>query len=160
MYCARLVALGYSQVPRVDFTENYAPVINDITMRTMLVIMNLQGWKGEIIDVEMAFLYGELKEKIYMTIPKGLNEFKKKDLSKEFLVFNKLIYGLVQAARAWWKKFICSLELIGFQKCLVDNCLMKRSNKNGTVMLCIYVDNVCCTGEENAITKAIVLIIF
>jgi Reverse transcriptase (RNA-dependent DNA polymerase) len=73
VYCARLVALGYSQVPGVDFTENYAPVINDITMRTMLVIMKLQGWKGEIIDVETAFLYRELKEEIYMTIPKGLN---------------------------------------------------------------------------------------
>ena len=34
---ARLVALGYSQVPSVDFSENYAPVVNDITMRLTFV---------------------------------------------------------------------------------------------------------------------------
>jgi Reverse transcriptase (RNA-dependent DNA polymerase) len=30
---ARLVALGYSQVPRVDYTENFAPEISDATFR-------------------------------------------------------------------------------------------------------------------------------
>ena len=62
---------------------------------------------------------------------------------------------MVQAARAWWKKLICSLDLIGLKKGLADNCLMKRSNKNGTVILCIYVNDICCIGEEKAITKAI-----
>ena len=32
IYQTRLVALGYSQVPGVNFRENYAPVVNDITM--------------------------------------------------------------------------------------------------------------------------------
>ena len=34
----------------------------------------------------------------------------------------------------------CSLELIRFQKCFADNCLMKKNNKNRTEILCIYVD--------------------
>jgi hypothetical protein len=29
--------MKYSQVPGVDFTKNYAPVVNDITMRMMVV---------------------------------------------------------------------------------------------------------------------------
>ena len=29
-YCARLVCLGYTQVPGIDFQDNFAPVVNDI----------------------------------------------------------------------------------------------------------------------------------
>ena len=38
VYRARLVALGYSQVPGIDFTDNFAPVVNDVTLRTALVL--------------------------------------------------------------------------------------------------------------------------
>jgi hypothetical protein len=153
---ARLVALGYSQVPGIDFTENYAPVVNDITMRMLLVLKLLHNWKGEIIDVETAFLYGDLEEEIYMTIPKGLSEYMDgEDLKGECVILKRSIYGLVQAARAWWKKFTTSLQNIGFVKCASDNCLMMRNNSEGTVIICIYVDDVCCIGEQNAITTAI-----
>ena len=61
--------MGYSQIPGVDFSENYAPVVNDITMRTMLVLKMANNWTSETIDVETACLYGDLTEEIYMTIP-------------------------------------------------------------------------------------------
>ena len=35
---ARLVALGYSQVPGQDYSENVAPVINNVTLRVVLLI--------------------------------------------------------------------------------------------------------------------------
>ena len=35
---ARLVACGYSQIPGVDFSENYSPVVHDITVRLLFVI--------------------------------------------------------------------------------------------------------------------------
>ena len=35
---ARLVCLGYSQIPGVDFSDNYAPVGNDITFRVIMVL--------------------------------------------------------------------------------------------------------------------------
>ena len=36
---ARLVACGYSQTPGVDYTENYSPVINDVTFHLMILAM-------------------------------------------------------------------------------------------------------------------------
>ena len=36
-YRSRLVVLGYTQIPGVDYTDNFSPLVNDVTMRLMLV---------------------------------------------------------------------------------------------------------------------------
>jgi Reverse transcriptase (RNA-dependent DNA polymerase) len=71
VYRARLVDCGYSQVPGVDFQETFAPVINDVTFRILLVMMLTWNFKAKDIDIKTAFLHGDLKESIYMEIPKG-----------------------------------------------------------------------------------------
>ena len=38
-YRARLVALGYSQIPGVDYTDNFAPVAHDVSFRIALTRM-------------------------------------------------------------------------------------------------------------------------
>ena len=43
IFRARLVALGYSQIPGVDFTDNFAPVINDVTYCVVLTRMFIEG---------------------------------------------------------------------------------------------------------------------
>ena len=99
VYRSRLVACGYSQVPGVDFKESFAPVVNDVTFRIMLVAMIVWQLKAKIIDVETAFLHGDLEEEIYMDIPEGL-EFFDGDVDKlnECLLLLQTIYGLVQSA--------------------------------------------------------------
>ena len=67
----RLVACGYTQIPGIDFTENFAPVISDIGYKILLTLMIINNWKGWLVDVETAFLNGELEEDIYMEIPQG-----------------------------------------------------------------------------------------
>ena len=73
-YRARLVACGYSQIPGVDFAENYSPVINDVTFRIMLVMMMMKNWDAKIIDIVTVFLEGDLDEEIFMKIPEGYYE--------------------------------------------------------------------------------------
>jgi hypothetical protein len=155
VYRARLVALGYSQVPGVDFFDNYSPVVNDVTFRTVMVMMVVNSWYCEIIDVETAFLYGDLKEEIYMKTPKGLEEVVAEDYDGHQVLLLKTIYGLVQAAREFWKKIVKSLKDLNFKPCQSDSCLLFRTDKNGTVILCIYVDDICCVGDEKAVKIAI-----
>ena len=61
---ARLVCLGYSQIPGVDFSDNYAPVGNDITFRVIMVLRLMYNLDAVLLDVETAFLYGKLEEEI------------------------------------------------------------------------------------------------
>ena len=41
-YRARLVALGYSQIPGVDYTDNFAPVAHDVSFRIALARMMVE----------------------------------------------------------------------------------------------------------------------
>ena len=40
-YQARLVCLGYTQIPGIDFQDNFAPVVNDMTFQTVLTLVAL-----------------------------------------------------------------------------------------------------------------------
>ena len=55
VYRARLVAKGYTQVPGVDHMDSFAPVITDVAYRIVLVLMLVNNYIGEIVDVETAF---------------------------------------------------------------------------------------------------------
>ena len=60
-YRARLLTLGYSQVPGVDFTDNFAPVVNDVTFRIALARMMMEDLHCRLMDVETAVLYEEIE---------------------------------------------------------------------------------------------------
>jgi hypothetical protein len=59
-YKARLVAKWFHQQPGIDFSETYSPVINLITIRTVLSIAVSAGWAIHQVDVSNAFLHGNL----------------------------------------------------------------------------------------------------
>ena len=77
-------------MPGVDFSESFAPVVNDIMFQILLVAMVAWNLKAKIVNVEMAFLYGDLEEEIYMDIPKGMDSD-----GNECVQLLKMIYGLV-----------------------------------------------------------------
>ena len=57
-------------------------------------------WEAYIVDIETAFLYGELEDEIYLKIPEGLDEYLEKEFVKDdCFVLDKSMYGLVQSAR-------------------------------------------------------------
>jgi Reverse transcriptase (RNA-dependent DNA polymerase) len=71
------------------------------------------------------------------------------------IYLNKSIYGLVQAARQWWKKFVELLTGLGFKVSLIDPCLLYKKSEAGMVYLCLYVDDVLLIGDTKAIEEAV-----
>ena len=102
-YRARLVALGYSQIPGVDYTDNFAPVAHDVSFRIAMARMMVEKLDSLVMDVETAFLYGDIK--IFMKSPVGMEEIDPGSSPKDCYQLKKGIYGLCQAARLFWKKF-------------------------------------------------------
>jgi Reverse transcriptase (RNA-dependent DNA polymerase) len=97
-----LVACGYIQVPGINFNESFAPVINDVSFRIMLIAKIVWGLQASIIDVGKAFLHGSLSEEIYMNALNGMGI-----KGNKCLCLKKTIHGLVQSAREFCKKLIC-----------------------------------------------------
>ena len=93
MYHAHLVECGYSQVPGIDFLDNYSPVGNDVTFRILLLMVLHFSYLAEIVNIETVCLYSDLEEEIYMECPQGMSSIKKDDC----IILNKCIYGLVEA---------------------------------------------------------------
>jgi hypothetical protein len=85
---AHFVAKGFTQIYGIDFEETFSPVARFKTVRLLLSIAALEDWDIEVLDVKMAFLFGELDEKIYM---KQLEGFVKKDQEKKVCCLLKAI---------------------------------------------------------------------
>ena len=83
------MACGYSQVPGINFNEKrFAPEIKDVSFRIILIPNLISGLQASIINVETAFLHGELQEEIYMNIPEGIGID-----SNHCLFLKKKMYG-------------------------------------------------------------------
>ena len=156
VYRARLVALGYHQIPGIDHEDNFAPVINETTFRIILILMMKENLKAEIVDIETAFSYGNLEEEIFMKQPQGLKymESESDTDNEHVLVLKQSIYGLVQAAMQFFKKLgDVLIEKMGFEKCLINQCLLSRKGESGILIICLYIDDTMIVGNEVEIKK-------
>ena len=68
------------------------------------------------------------------------------------LVLKQSIYGLVQAARKFFKKLRDTLiEKMGLEKYLIDQCLLSRKKELGILIICLYIDNTMIVVNKNEI---------
>lgn len=61
---ARLVARGFTQIPDIDFTHTFNPVVKASTIRVVLSLAVINNWHLHQLDVNNAFLHGNLDEVI------------------------------------------------------------------------------------------------
>uniref|UniRef100_A0AAG5DHX2 Uncharacterized protein n=1 Tax=Anopheles atroparvus TaxID=41427 RepID=A0AAG5DHX2_ANOAO len=148
-YKARLVAQGFTQKFGTDYDLVFAPVVKQITFRTMLVLASRRKMLTKHVDIKTAYLHGVLTEEIFMRQPPGYESGR----PNEVCLLRRSIYGLKQAARVWNTKIDDVLKTMGFIQSTADPCLYTRKKANQFLFVLVYVDDViviCNTEEEFA----------
>jgi len=148
---ARLVAKGYAQREGVDFEEVFAPVARIETVRLLIALAAQSGWQVHHMDVKSAFLNGELMEEVYVQQPPG---FVVENSSGKVLRLKKALYGLRQAPRAWNARLDSELLKLGFVRNLLEHAVYRRSDKDGYLLVGVYVDDLIITGPSKTTIEA------
>ena len=157
-YKSRIVSKGYEQVPGVDFRESFSPVASETTVRIgMGFYLYYENFEIEMIDIEAAFLEGEIDEPVFIEWPDGfvemgfINEEEKETKCIQLL---KSIYGNVDAALRFYRtlsKYI--VETMDMKMSKTDPCLFfKKDEQNRLVLVAIcHVDDTLLIGVKKEI---------
>nr|GFB50453.1 putative reverse transcriptase, RNA-dependent DNA polymerase [Tanacetum cinerariifolium] len=111
---ARLVTQGHTYEEGIDYEKVFAPVARIETIRLFLAYASFMGFMVYQMDVKNAFLYGTIKEEVYVYQPSG---FEDPDHPDKVV---KALYGLHQAPRAWYETLANYLLENGFQRGKID----------------------------------------
>ncbi|GJU87315.1 putative ribonuclease H-like domain-containing protein [Tanacetum coccineum] len=109
---ARLVAQGYTQEEGIDYDEVFAPVARIEAIRLFLAYASFKDFVVYQMDVKSAFLY------------------------------EKALYGLHQAPKAWYETLSTYLLDNRFQRGKIDKTLFIRRDKGDILLVQVYVDDI------------------
>ena len=120
-----------------------------VTFKMLLAISTIKKWHTLQLDVNNAFLNGDLNEEVYMQLPKGLTlpTFVSTDANMVCRL-HKSLYGLKQSSRQWYQKLSSALLEEGFKQSLADNTLFTRGTSSTFIAILVYVDDMILTGPN------------
>ncbi|UYV73756.1 hypothetical protein LAZ67_11000764 [Cordylochernes scorpioides] len=141
---ARLVARGFSQQYGIDYEETFAPVVRQSTIRVFLALAVEYNLIVHQMDVQSAYLNGEIKEEVYMAQPEN---FVSRKYPEKVCRLKKAIYGLKQAGIVWHEKLDTELKYLGLKQIQSDNCVYIKHHE-GILLVAIYVDDLIIAAER------------
>nr|GFB81019.1 reverse transcriptase [Tanacetum cinerariifolium] len=85
-----------------------------------------------VMDVKSDFLYGKIKEEVYVYQPPG---FEDPDFPDKVYKVEKALYGLHQAPSSWYETFSMYLLGNGFHRGKIDKTLFIRRHKDDILLV-------------------------
>nr|GEV45970.1 retrovirus-related Pol polyprotein from transposon TNT 1-94 [Tanacetum cinerariifolium] len=147
---SRLMAKGYAQKEGVDFEESFAPVAWLEAVRLFIAYATHKSFTVYQMDVKTSFLYGPLKEEVYVNQPDGFVDPYHPD---KVYCLKKALYGLKQAPQAWYDELSNFLVSKGFSKGSIDLTLFITKHRGDILLVKIYVDDIIFGSTNSNLSK-------
>jgi len=98
------------------------------------------------LDVKTAFLHGDLEEEIYMSQPMGFKTARKGHMVCKL---KKLLYGLKQSPKQWYKRFDSFIQGKKYTQSHYDPCAYYNKLASGEyIYLLLYVDDMLIASKS------------
>ena len=151
---ARINARGFEQIDGIHYDKDTvaAPTVTETTVRVIFILMLMARFTAEVIDVKGAFLQGTFDqgERLYMEVPKGFEKFYPPN---SVLLLLKTIYGLKQAAYAFWTKLLAAFSRLNYHRSKADPCLYYKWSDRGLILWTSWVDDLLSVGEASLVSR-------
>ena len=94
----------------------------------------MTGMTLAVVDVKGAFLHGNIEdnEVIHMEAPKGFEKYYDDGV---VLKLRRCLYGLTQAAMAFWKQLLKCMKDMNMERSTTDPCLYYDWTPDGMVII-------------------------
>nr|GEZ05651.1 retrovirus-related Pol polyprotein from transposon TNT 1-94 [Tanacetum cinerariifolium] len=147
----RLVAQGHTQEEWIDYDKVFAPVAKIEAIRLFLAYASSKDFMVCQMDVKSAFLYGKIKEKVYVCQPPG---FEDPDFLDKVYKVEKVLYGLHQAPRAWYETLSTYLLDNKVHRGKIDKTLFIKRHKDDILLVQVYVDDIIFGSTKKELCNA------
>jgi hypothetical protein len=135
-YKTRWVIRDFEQIKELNYTKIFVSMIKFMSYKTMYVIIVINDWKIEQMNVKTTFLYDKILEDVYVV---QFTNFKQN--VNQICKLNKILYDLKQSSKIWFEtliKFFFSLNYVSLN--VEFNVFMKDD-----IMIVIYVNDLIFT---------------
>ncbi|GKC89287.1 putative ribonuclease H-like domain-containing protein [Tanacetum coccineum] len=122
-----MVAQGYTQEEGIDYDEVFDPVARIEAIRLFFAYASFMGFIVYQMDVKSVFLYGTIKEEMYVCQPPG---FEDPQFPDKVYKVEKALYGIHQAPRAWYETLFTYLLENRFRRGTIDKTLFIKMDKD------------------------------
>ncbi|KAI3754739.1 hypothetical protein L1987_54529 [Smallanthus sonchifolius] len=141
---------SFYQEEGLDYDDVFAPVARIEAIRIFLAYASYKKFNVYQMNVKAAFLYGVVKEEVYVNQPPGFE-----DLAHPFQVYklDKALYGLHQAPRAWYETLSTHLTSNGFVRGTIDKTLFLKKYDADLLIVHVYVDDIIYGSTNEALYK-------
>ncbi|MBW0475372.1 hypothetical protein O181_015087 [Austropuccinia psidii MF-1] len=145
-YKARIVVQGHRQIKGLNFDETFAPTPTFTSLQCLFAAASKFNWPVQTFDVTTAYLHSNVEEDVYVQPPPGM-------CLKEgaVLKLRKVLYGLKQAGRFWWKHLSSILRDMGFVSNQEDQSLYVYRMGNDVAMMWVHVDDGVLTANREQV---------
>ena len=114
------------------------------TVRILLSVAVAKNWEIHQLDVNNAFLHGDITEEVYMRLPPSYSTAHPGKVCR----LQKSLYGLRQSPRNWFEKLTIALRRYGFKQAHKDHTLFIFRRGADFLAILIYVDDILVTGNN------------